>query len=127
MTRKFLICVAPSEIHTLHIVNRLCSEGVSNARIRTFLGFSRSDERTRSANGYEEATRSETGDATQGLSELGFPEWESQRCQDRVRAGKIVMCVQADDPDEMESVMQIFQEANGEEISSVSEVVRPSP
>lgn len=122
MFRKFLVCVAPSELHTLHMVARLRAEGFSNARIRAFLGLGRA---------IKDSPRSET--ATTGtpwapsrsegaFSSLGFPEIEALRFERKVREGRIVLCVQTDDdPDEMESIMQIFQEAQGEEISSISE------
>jgi hypothetical protein len=124
MFRKFLICVAPSEAHTFHMVNQLHANGFSNARIRAFLGF----ERTLSVSeGPPSLAMERDGQWTESSADgnflgLGFPELEAQRYEGMLRAGRIVLCVQTDAPDEMEDVMQIFEEARGEQISSVAEV-----
>ena len=122
MLRKFLICVAPSEVHTFHMVERLRTGGFSIARIRAFLGFNEgAAEEHPSFNPDGDDGWASTG-ACGGLSSLEFPDLEAQRYEEKLRAGRIVICVQADNPEELEDVMQIFEEARGEEISVVADV-----
>ncbi|MBL9169469.1 MAG: hypothetical protein JNN07_17140 [Verrucomicrobiales bacterium] len=122
MFRKFLICVAPSEAHTFHMVDQLRAGGFSNTRIRAFLGFDRSPLETFSSLDVAGEEQWATTGACGSFSDLGFPDLEAQRYEQMLRAGRIVICVQTDAPEEMEDVMQIFEEARGEEISSVADI-----
>lgn len=62
------------------------------------------------------------GGITGGLAGMGVSEYEAQQYEQRVKEGKILISVHADDSDEASTVRDIMSQEKGESISTGSEV-----
>lgn len=127
MLRKFTICIASSETQILAMVDRLEAAGFPTFRILTYPRFI--GQGIGEGWAFTNASVKDWGPTRPccEFGELGFPELEAHYYDDQVRSGGFAIWAESDDPEEVEQIRLIFEEASGENISIIPDHGRHAP